>query len=199
MNTIDDLRRADPAAELTDRPLDGRALADLRRAVTGPGPRRNRRRQLALAATACAVTAGVAVGVPAITDGGSTAYAVAQNQDGSVTIRIMRYQDAEGLEAEIEKYGVAAEVYYLPKGKWCKRPQYKAAPLNQDAAFEMVDRTGMNVVIQPRAFTPDRTLILTHSGTPDDPSDPVGDRPVTVNIATGPVGPCVPVDYPFSR
>jgi hypothetical protein len=125
----------------TQDPLGGfeqRLLRELRQVVlanswVSPEPRRPAasgrfarvRLPLALAGAAAAALAfAIAVGLPG---GGqpSKAWAVDQNPDGTVTVRIDSLSDAAGLERELNDAGVPALVQYLPPGKTCAG----AAPL----------------------------------------------------------------------
>jgi hypothetical protein len=117
----------------TQDPLGGfeqRLLRELRQVVlanswVSPEPRRPAasgrfarvRLPLALAGAAAAALAfAIAVGLPG---GGqpSKAWAVDQNPDGTVTVRIDSLSDAAGLERELNDAGVPALVQYLPPGK----------------------------------------------------------------------------------
>lgn len=62
---------------------------------------------LAVAVAAVAIIAGSGDNTP-------TAYAVAKEPDGAVTVSIKSLQDADGLEASLIKAGVPAEVNYSP-------------------------------------------------------------------------------------
>jgi hypothetical protein len=195
MNSIDDLRRADPATGIADGPLDARALTDLRRATSSPASlRTGPRRRLVLAAAAVGALA-VAATVLGVGRGGTPAYAVERNGDGTVTVRIERFEDADGLEAAIERYGINAEVDYLPWGKVCQQPRYTVAPTaDQQAAVSVADSSGWSIRLRPADFDADETLVIVHSTT-DFPS---GGSAVTALqlVAVGPVAACEPVDLP---
>jgi len=193
---IDDLRRVDPAGDLTDRPLDARALNDLHR-VTAQMPARTRpRRRLILAAVG---VGGLAVAAAVAVDrGGAPAYAVERNDDGTVTVKIERFEDADGLEAAIERYGVNAEVDYLPWGKTCREPRYTVAPTaDQQAAVSVGDSSGSSILLRPSEFDADETLVIVHSST-DQPGG-VKVRGMLQLVAKGPVSPCDPVELPGPR
>jgi hypothetical protein len=63
----------------------------------------------------------LAIVLPALggENGRSPAYAVTENQDGSVTVQINSIEDADGLEQKLEDAGVPAAVHFLPPGKLC--------------------------------------------------------------------------------
>jgi hypothetical protein len=198
MNRIEDLRRTDPAAGIADGPLDARALTDLHRAMSAQRPRRIgiRRRTALIAAGVGTFAVGATLGVPLI--GGqlaaAPAYAVQRNDDGTVSVRIDRFEDADGLEAAIERYGVNAEVDYLPYGKTCREPRYTVAPTaDQSAAVSVGDQDGMSIRLTPGDFDADETLVIVHSSAQQAG---VEVRAIQQLVAQGPVAPCEPVDLP---
>jgi hypothetical protein len=198
MNSIEDLRSNDPAAGIADGPLDARALADLDRVMSPRRPRRIgvRRRTALIAAGVGAFAVGATLGVPLI--GGertaAPAYAVQRNDDGTVSVRIERFEDADGLEAAIERYGVKAEVDYLPYGKTCREPRYTVAPTaDQSAAVSVGDQDGSSILLTPGDFDSNETLVIVHSSAQQAG---VEDRVIQQLIAEGPVAPCDPVDLP---
>ena len=198
MNSIEHLRSNDPAAGIADGPLDARALADLDRVMSPQRPRRIgvRRRTALIAAGVGIFAVGATLGVPLI--GGertaAPAYAVQRNDDGTVSVRIERFEDADGLEAAIERYGVNAEVDYLPYGKTCREPRYTVAPTaDQSAAVSVGDQDGSSILLTPGDFDSNETLVIMHSSAQQAG---VEDRVIQQLIAEGPVAPCDPVDLP---
>ena len=141
----------------------------------------------------------------AVDRGGAPAYAVERNDDGTVTVKIERFEDADGLEAAIERHGVNAEVDYLPWGKTCRQPRYTIAPTaDQQAAVNVGDSSGTSILLRPSEFDADETLVIVHSsteeqvsvyGSTDEPSA-LKVHVVRQPVAQGPVSPCEPVDLP---
>ncbi len=80
-----------------------------------------KRRVSALIGIAAALALMLAIVLPALggENGRSPAYAVTENQDGSVTVQINSIEDADGLEQKLEDAGVPAAVHFLPPGKLC--------------------------------------------------------------------------------
>jgi hypothetical protein len=196
MNSLEDLRRTDPAAGIPDGPLDARALTDLHRAISPQRPRRSgvRRRTALIAAGVGTFTIGATLGVPLL--GGeraaAPAYAVQSNDDGTVLVRIDRFEDADGLEAAIERHGVNAEVDYLPYGKTCRQPRYEVAPTaDQTAAVSVGDQDGWSIQLTPGDFDADETLVIVHSNAKQGG---VEVRQMLQLVAQGPIAPCEPVD-----
>jgi hypothetical protein len=94
-------------------------------AVTQLPARRRARGRVALAGIAAVVATAVAVVVPAVGGRGGLqpAYAVTENDDGTVTVKIYSIRDERGLERQIEeKAGIPASVHYLPRDKMCAPP-----------------------------------------------------------------------------
>jgi hypothetical protein len=98
-------------------------------ALAAPKPARARvltarRAGLGLAA-ACAVTAATVVALPG--SGASSAYAVEQHPDGTVTVHLyelsLDQHEQEKLVGELREAGVNAEIEYLPAGYQCAGPR----------------------------------------------------------------------------
>jgi hypothetical protein len=120
--------------------LDGfeeRLLTELRQVVeanpgpaTGPGvrpepgaapePQRPRRRPLALAGSIVAAAAAGVAAIVAVGGGGeSDAWAVTDNDNGTVTVEIKALNDEDGLERKLHASGVPATVEYEPGVEPC--------------------------------------------------------------------------------
>lgn len=89
-------------------------------------PRRRWKTPAALTVGVAAVLAtAIAVVMPTV--GGerspSRAWAVTEDDDGTVTVAITQIEDAAGLERKIEEHGVNASVHYLPQDKLCAPPR----------------------------------------------------------------------------
>nr|BFE80708.1 hypothetical protein GCM10020093_033090 [Planobispora longispora] len=77
-------------------------------------PRRPRLVPVAVAAVAAAAATAAAVFL-----GTGPAYAVTDNPDGTITVKIYQAEDPEGLQAELRARGFNAIVDYVPEGKKC--------------------------------------------------------------------------------
>lgn len=194
--------------------FENNLLTELREVVaersSAPQPRRALpRKRLALAtAGGGLLAAGLLVGLPAL-NGAQTpaAYAVVNNDDGSVTLTITRLDDAEGLERQLKEHGIAAEVDYPPSGKMCRNdpPRY--------AGGESTTPRGVRVsvgaprvddvkkwIVRP-ADLHGKTLVIESMPTSELALSRTSPRPeslfaVTIGVAQGPVAPCVVVDRP---
>jgi hypothetical protein len=106
--------------------FERRLLSELRRVVVerpapiGPAGFRYKRTLVLAGGLAAAAGVAIAAGLPIGGDsGGTKAYAVSKNPDGTVTVKIDALSDAPGLERELSQAGVPALVQYLPSGKTC--------------------------------------------------------------------------------
>ncbi len=103
--------------------FEDKLLTELQAVVAETRPARGRRRVLIGLAACVTLAAGTAVAVPLI--GGekttSPAYSVTVESTGEVSIKILRFEDAEALERDLKAAGVSADVHYLPVGRTCQR------------------------------------------------------------------------------
>jgi hypothetical protein len=196
-----------------------RALAERNAAEEPPRPARRRgiarRPKLALAGIAGgACVASAAIAFTGGDGGGATAYAVEPHDDGSVSVRIRRLEDAAGLERELRAAGVPAEVDFLPLTQTCREPRFEPAPTRElkpgglpipmgvaevtsgSSEPELEDnlRRLLSFTVQADELRPGETLVITSRRGPH----PRATRPqtmtaVTIELAQGPVAPCDPV------
>ena len=174
------------------RPLDSYETALLselrgevrRRALSpaaAPAPRPVRRRLVLAGASVAAVAAAVTVPLAL---GGSPAYAVSPNSDGSVTVTIQRAEDAAGLQQALADNGVAARVDYVPSGYACDPSRF--TPASGEASGPVsVQRAGDGLTFTvPRVMgAAGRTLVVVMSGDESRGS-------LSVASAQGAVGDC---------
>lgn len=188
-------------------------LSELREVVADrarlPAPRHlpaAPRRRIALAVAGGGLLAAAVVIGPSAVRGEQVpaAYAVEANDDGTVTVTVTRFEDADGLESQLEAHGILAEVDYIPRGTRCAEPRFDWADSGiPDGAVLFVptagDRRehGFSLRVRPELLT-GRTLVVTHmvftgDGTPDERTMTLG-RLIT--SVAGPVAPCVLEDEP---
>jgi hypothetical protein len=105
--------------------FEERLLAELKaevaeRAARGCAPARRRviGRRLLAGSVVAAVAAAAVVAMPLLTTS-DTAYAVARNADGSITVQINEMRHPDRLEADLARQGVSADITYLPQHKRC--------------------------------------------------------------------------------
>ncbi|MCP2357147.1 hypothetical protein HD597_004167 [Nonomuraea thailandensis] len=161
-------------------------------------PARRRRRLLrpAILAPAVGLAAAAAVAIP-LAFGGTPAYAVAKNPDGTVSITINEAKNPKGLEAELRRMGYNIVVDYLPAGKKCAtRPRgshwlsKELAPL---AVFPPTSEDFPGFQIDPAQIKPGQTGVL-EFGVNDNPQPGGVIAAIWARVSDGPVGPCELVD-----
>jgi hypothetical protein len=123
--------------------FEERLLSELKRSMPETSPQvqaprggtTSRVRAAVIAGLAVSIAVGVAVILPTARGSRSSnaAWAVATNDDGTVTVEILDIRDAEGLERKLERVGVPAAVHYLPQNKLCAPPGYDAR-MNGDSS-----------------------------------------------------------------
>ncbi|MFF0726964.1 hypothetical protein [Streptomyces sp. NPDC004134] len=162
-------------------------------AVRAPRPRRRMWAGLTASVGVAAAGAAAVVALPAM--GGSAAYAVEKNDDGSVSVTVEKYEDADGLERELEKHGVSAEVDYVRAGMWCQDDRGEG--VDRYGLFEHAPEQeaggGMTFTLRPSEFRPgDHVVIVTSvSGSGDEITKQIGWQ-----VVNGPVQPCNPAPIP---
>jgi hypothetical protein len=176
-----------------------RAAADPASAIRRPRPRL--RLVTGMAGASLAVGAVVAVPLLLGDNGGPSAQAapfeVEANDDGTVTARIYSYEDADGLEEQLESYGVAAEVDYTAEQR-CDPDRGTEVDRPLDLAVD--SRTGLDgqgpvsFTLRPSDFRPQETLILNLSWTSDPAFSYLG-----LQVIDGAVKPCVREDIPWEQ
>lgn len=164
---------------------------------------RTPRQRIALAtAGGGLLAAAVVVGPSAIgVEQAPAAYAVEANDDGTVTVEVRRFEDADGLAGQLRAHGITAEVDYTPPDKYCK-PRFDGMDTRvPDGAVRTDVGENWSVTVRPDLLA-GRTLVITHEASWYGASvDSVGDDDVQmlmveVAAVTGTVPPCVLVDAP---
>ncbi|MFF3437797.1 hypothetical protein [Streptosporangium sp. NPDC002721] len=96
------------------------------RAAREPAPRPRGIMTRTRLVAAAALTA-VAVAIPLVLGGGTAAYAVTKNSDGTLIVTINELQDSEGLQAALNAQGIKADVTYTPRDKVCAPGRFASA------------------------------------------------------------------------
>lgn len=159
-------------------------------------PARRLLRRPAFLVPALAATAALAVALPVLVGGGTPAYAVDQNPDGTISIEINEVREPKKLEADLNALGFRAVVDYVPQGKQCEDPRGDFLPRERsygraaDNALVLIDRetpSDGGFVFNPGALEEGQTAVLEFT---------IGDPTVGIwaRISNGPVKPCVLVD-----
>jgi hypothetical protein len=168
-----------------------------------------RRRSVVSVASAGALAIGAAVGVPLL--GGSStapsasaAFELTTNDDGTITVTIYRFDDADGLEEQLGDHGVPADVAYTPYGKHCQADRYELSPTQHQVDVDNPTPAGvplnmndveLSFTLRPADFQPDETLVVANewAGADTDPPKAGAVRLfqlVHFVTAIGPVEPC---------
>jgi len=169
-------------------------MSEIRRPAGRP---RRRPPRPALLASALALGVAAAVGVPVLLGGGTPAYAVSRNADGTLTITINQAKDPEPLEATLRGMGVNAVVDYIPVGKRCSPQPRSTSFLSRQEAQHPADGRPFLIWpsdepgfrIDPAAVKPGQTAVLEFSVSADERT-----AGIWANISNGPVAPCTLVD-----
>jgi hypothetical protein len=167
------------------------------------------RRSVVLVASAGALAIGAAVGVPLL--GGSStappasaAFDLMTNDDGTITVTIHRFDDADGLEAQLADHGVPADVTYTPHGKHCQPDRYERSPTQRQVDVDNptpawlplnLNDVELSFTLRPADFQLDETLVVVNEWARADLDPTKFDvarlfQRVHVVTAIGPVEPC---------
>jgi hypothetical protein len=156
-----------------------------------------------------ALAIAVVVGVPLL--GGSStaplakaAFELTTNDDGTITVTIYRFDDADGLEAQLADYGVPADVTYTPYGKHCQADRYELSPTQHQVDVDNPTPAGvplnmndveLSFTLRPADFQPDETLVVANEWAGADTDPPKAGAAQLFQLvhfvtAIGPVEPC---------
>ncbi|SCF37157.1 hypothetical protein [Micromonospora mirobrigensis] len=114
------------------------------------------------------------------------AYGVTTGPHGTVHVEVNRLEDASGLEAALERHGVAADVRYLGDDTMCAPDRYRPAPSAPGSTTVFrVATNGISLDIDRRDLEGGNTVVIAASRIPDGVRAQVG-------IAAGPVRDCRP-------
>jgi hypothetical protein len=198
---------------MTQTQFEDRLLSELRQLVaerpvppvTPPAERaaragRARRRPTRLvigSVTATAVAAGAVLAATWSWGGDVTpAFAVDRQPDGTVTVKINRLSDAQGLESKLRAAGVPAVVHYTATpGKICRAPGKPAAarptgPVHASGSISAAPGHPASFSITRDMVRSGQTLLMTVSG------DKPGPQTIGMAVVNGPVSSCTLKDGP---
>lgn len=179
----------------------------------GPRPGRGwsgRVPQLALGGAIALAAIAIALIFSAGGDNPPAAFAVEPQEGGGVTINVYNLEDADGLEQALEGAGIRAQVTWLPPGTFCREPHFTpsraklpgggalsggtisgpgALTISVGPTKSARRRSLANVNLDPAAFRPDQSVVLSGSPKPFG-GDPQGGFEARFDVAEGPVEPC---------
>lgn len=156
-------------------------------ALSRPYRPRSRRWYLPTAAGAAAAAA-LALLIPNL--GPEPAYAVSGQQNGRVKVQVNRLDEAAGLVRALRRYGIPADITYLPDGKQCASGRYTA--VRTPGLTLSVAATRFEVTIPPNTVGVGDTFVLSAAVLPIGTTGVRAN--VNFNIAHGAVAPCRIID-----
>lgn len=164
-----------------------------------PTPRFSRPKLFLAAAATVAAAAVMVVVIPGL--GSTAAYSVQEGNSGTVTVEVHRLEDAEGLEEDLAKYGVKADVTYLTDRQECARGRYTPVDRSLSGMEISMGSDLLRVTLPPGTVRDGETFVMAVSGgaMASSSSDSVHDG-ITgesgfrgwadFDVTAGPVQPC---------
>ncbi|MFI6744199.1 hypothetical protein ACIBI9_66045 [Nonomuraea sp. NPDC050451] len=153
-----------------------------------------RRLRIGLVAAGLALSAAIVVPLATGSENPAhAAYLLSKNANGTITITINQFTEAEKLEEDLRQLGVAAVVDYVPEGKHCQEPR---ARYLGDSVSRVVqagtDPDGKTTfTLHPESIEPGQTLVAT--ATFNDPTDSSSGSAIGFELAEGQVAPCAQI------
>lgn len=129
--------------------------------------RRSRPRLLMAAVTEAGAAAAFVV-VPGI--GSHPAYSVGEGNSGTITVEVHRLENAKGLEAELARYGVPADITYLSRSQQCAPGRHKPVVRRISGMGISMGADLLRVTLPPGAVRDGETFVMAVSGTAVPPS-----------------------------
>ncbi|WP_406311891.1 hypothetical protein OHA77_24750 [Streptosporangium sp. NBC_01639] len=161
-------------------------------------PAKPKRRLLrpAVLAPVLAAAAAVAIAAP-LALGGGAAYAVSQNDDGTILITINEAKNPKSLQADLKGMGLNAIVDYVPMGKQCSpQPRSQNFLSKEEASLSVSsppENWGRGFTIDPKVVKDDQVAVLEFSVSEHQGGVVAAIR---ARVSTGPVADCELVDGP---
>lgn len=165
-------------------------------------PRFSRSRLLFAAAATVAAAAAIVVVVPGL--GTTAAYSVQEGNSGTITVEVHRLEDARGLEDELAKYGVEADISYLPDRQECGPGRYTPVDRSPSGMRISMGSQLLRVTLPPGTVRDGERFVMAVSGEamPPSSSEPSQDRITDeggfrgwaeFDVTAGPIQPCTAV------
>lgn len=168
-----------------------------------------RRRSVVSVVSAGALAIGAAIGLPLLGGGpsapsASAAFDLTTSDDGTITVTIYRFDDADGLEAQLADHGVQADVTYVPYREHCQPDRYELSPTQHRVGVDWPTTAGVPInangvelsfTLRPADFQPDETLVVANEWRGADTDPPMAGAVKLFQLvhfvtAIGPVEPC---------
>lgn len=165
-------------------------------------PSRSRARVLLVAAGTVAAAAAMIVVVPGL--GTTAAYSVQEGNSGTITVEVRRLEDAKGLEAELARFGVDADITYLPQRQECAPGRYRPVDRAPSGMSVEMGSDLLRVTLPPGTVRDSETFVMAVSGEALPPASSEPDQDGFVDqggfagwtdfdVTAGPVQPCTVV------
>ncbi len=158
---------------------------------------------LGAAATVAAAVVMVVV-IPGL--GTTSAYSVQEGNSGTITVEVNRLEDANGLEAELAKYGVRADITYVPGRQECAPGRYTPVDRRLSGMQVSMGENQLRVTLPPGAVRDDEIFVMAVSGgtippSTEPPQDGITDEGgfggwTDFNVTAGPIQPCTAIPNP---
>ncbi|MEV0619299.1 hypothetical protein AB0I81_38695 [Nonomuraea sp. NPDC050404] len=179
-------------------------LMELKAEITERAERRRRTvRRLFTGAGVAGLAAAAAIAVPMLTGSEQPAYAVTQNTDGTISVTLNEFRDADKLEQDLKKVGVTTDITYLKPGKVCQQNRGEiiggGSPEEwENSASDKAARLHLSGLrIDPRQVGKGQTLVMAFSENRGRATGPDVKWQFSAYVVKGQVKPCVMVDNPI--
>ncbi|WP_248965928.1 hypothetical protein [Sphaerisporangium perillae] len=177
-------------------------LMDLKAEFTARENRRRRAGRRVFLGVAAGIAAAAAIAVPLVTGTESPAYAVSKNDDGTISVQVNEFKDADKLEQDLKKMGVTADVTYLKLKKTCAMDRGTLVggtpktiqEWGDSIHHKVVDVNGEKVEIQPQYIGKGQTLVMEIAESGRVPEGPRALLRFRGLLVEGQVKPCTVID-----
>lgn len=171
-------------------------LMDLKIEMAARNERSRRVGRRLFAGAAVAAAAAVTAVVVPLVSGPEPAYAVSKDDNGTITVQLKEFRDADRLEQDLKELGVSADVTYLKAGMKCQSDRgalagggyESAAEWRETVHYKVARPGGEGFVIDPQYVGQGQTVTLDFT---ENPQGPIKAR-LAASVIDGPVKPCVP-------
>ncbi|TDC05578.1 hypothetical protein E1267_19005 [Nonomuraea longispora] len=182
-------------------------LMDLKTEIAARADRRRRLTRTRSVLGVAGMAAVAAIAVPLLTGTGTPAYAVSTNTDGTISVEINEFRDADKLEGDLKEAGVQADVSYVPIAKQCEPGRGEVVGGEPSTLEEFRDSMGYKaarvrtggVDIDPRYVGQGQTLVMEFAENKESAEGGVITSRFKALVMTGPVEPCTLVDWDVTR
>lgn len=131
-------------------------------------PRQSRPRLLVGTVATVAAAATMVVVVPSL--GTAPAYSVQEGNSGTITVEVQRLEDAKGLESELARYGVNADITYVRGSQECASGRYTPVDRQLSGMEVSMGARILRVTLPPGTVRDGETFVMAVSGETVPPS-----------------------------